>query len=701
MLRARWALLLLCFQALFSALLAKKGKQHEGTGRRSHHPSKQHRSIAVPSEIHELASLADGFLWRITVVQSGLHLYTDSGAVVTTHRSFSLFAVSLGEGGAHYFEAFAEGDGTRRLAPLSLRDGDSSRLLAVSPPVKPHIWRNKEKRKKKDKLPPAPVTPPAPSPLPPPSPPRERLPLYLERQSDGSYALLLAANGSSHLAENTAHRVTSSAVPWVAGEGCTYHFARIAPREVESGGQRSSAGFQKWSLTNRIRQSTARVGDTKVVVMSALALPFVDQAPLSWQWLEANGINGLLLLSTDSQICDAALTLHRAQPNATLWVSCVLPEDLALPQSGATSEWSMQKPMVYETAANMPDAKFLGRCKMRLLELILAKGLAVAYIDSTVLVLSPHYLASLVRLNTDLAIGSTRQTGYGDANIGTCVQIPPQYALWVSDWFSSAKLFLRASAAATWLLREAQQLMDEHELPDVDALQVVLTGHAQVSDPLRTQRRKEGAAIAAAAGSGGAVERKAGATWLKPLWLELDYDPYKGDRLISHKWLRPLNAPLSVRGWRRLRHEVRAQDLKWTVIPEQLHLEDARSVQANWSTMLGRGLGSMRIDGTRNGKFLSMEVNCHTKRELSAVQARGSFLFRPEPPEVTWEKFETDFPDEARSFRECGKSKCGGGGGGGGSGGSSGKGKRGKGGKGGLKQRKKLKFRLRIGKSNS
>ena len=119
------------------------------------------------------------------------------------------------------------------------------------------------------------------------------------------------------------------------------------------------------------------------------------------------------------------------------------------------------------------------------------------------------------------------------------MQIPPQYTPWVSDWFSSSQLFLRASAAATWLLREVQQLMDEHELPDVDALQVVLTGHAQVSDPLRTQRRRE---AAAAAGGGGSIERKAGAKWLKPLWLELDYDPYKGDRLVSHKWLRPLKS---------------------------------------------------------------------------------------------------------------------------------------------------------------
>ena len=55
-----------------------------------------------------------------------------------------------------------------------------------------------------------------------------------------------------------------------------------------------------------------------------------------------------------------------------------------------------------------------------------------------------------------------------------------------------------------------------------------------MSDPLKTDRRLE-------------RTYPDGPKWLKPLWLELDYDPYKGDLLASHKWIRPLNAPLDYR----------------------------------------------------------------------------------------------------------------------------------------------------------
>ena len=59
-----------------------------------------------------------------------------------------------------------------------------------------------------------------------------------------------------------------------------------------------------------------------------------------------------------------------------------------------------------ETGANLADAKYLGRCKLRLLELLLAQGLDAVFVDPGVLVLSPLYLERLVGMGRDLAIGS-------------------------------------------------------------------------------------------------------------------------------------------------------------------------------------------------------------------------------------------------------------------------------------------------------
>ena len=217
-------------------------------------------------------------------------------------------------------------------------------------------------------------------------------------------------------------------------------------------------------------------------------------------------------------------------------------------------------------------------------------------------------------------------------------------------------------------------MMDQHELADVDAFQVLLTGHVQVSDPLKTDRRLEHTYVD-------------GPKWLKPLWLELDNDPYRGDLLASHKWIRPINAPLDGKAWERVRSELRARGFNWTVLPESAFIEDAPAIEATWKDMLSRGLGSMRTDGTRNGKLVSFEINCHTRGWMAEYTHRGSFLFRPEPLTVTWAKFAKDFPNMARSFRTCGRANCDGDSGGGGmgrrGGAKRGKGRGGRGGVGG------------------
>ena len=182
--------------------------------------------------------------------------------------------------------------------------------------------------------------------------------------------------------------------------------------------------------------------------------------------------------------------------------------------------------------------------------------------------------------------------------------------------------------------------MDNYKLSDVDAFQTLLTGHVQVSDPFR-------------------MDHKQPRIWMKPLWLEIEYDPYKGDRLALHKWIRPLNAPISLNSWEQIRSDRQTLNFSWAALPDTAFLEDPRAIEANWANMLGRGLGSMRVDGTRNGKFLSLEVSCHTRYHLSHHSNRGSFLHRPEALEVTQGKFAKDFPGESNAFLTCGRSTCG------------------------------------------
>jgi hypothetical protein len=151
-----------------------------------------------------------------------------------------------------------------------------------------------------------------------------------------------------------------------------------------------------------------------------------------------------------------------------------------------------------ETGANLADAKYLGRCKLRLLELLLAQGLDAVFVDPGVLVLSPLYLERLVRMGRDLAVGSAwpsvrevatalsppacpappprpapwclrparshaprptsqaRQSGYGDNNLGSCLRIPPAYKLWVNDWVSTGQFYLRSSPGALWFVQEVR-----------------------------------------------------------------------------------------------------------------------------------------------------------------------------------------------------------------------------------------------------
>ena len=58
--------------------------------------------------------------------------------------------------------------------------------------------------------------------------------------------------------------------------------------------------------------------------------------------------------------------------------------------------------------------------------------------------------------HTSRLILQARQSGYGDTNLGSCVRIPPAYALWVSDWVGTGQFYMRSSPGSLWFVQEVR-----------------------------------------------------------------------------------------------------------------------------------------------------------------------------------------------------------------------------------------------------
>eukprot|EP00965_Chrysotila_dentata_P238725 6202685-Pleurochrysis_carterae.AAC.1 len=177
--------------------------------------------------------------------------------------------------------------------------------------------------------------------------------------------------------------------------------------------------------------------------------------------------------------------------------------------------------------------------------------------------------------------------------------------------------------------------MDSYAISDVDALQAVLTGHAQLSDPLRARRLAAvGTARRHAANASKTKQTKPNqnSLWLKPLWLEQETEERPARGLASQPGIRPLNAPLKTKVWRQLAVRARAQGLVWETLPLSTH-GNGPSLAANWATAFGRAFGALRSSGERNGGFETIRVSCNTKAWLA--RAPSSFLLRPEREEDT------------------------------------------------------------------
>lgn len=213
--------------------------------------------------------------------------------------------------------------------------------------------------------------------------------------------------------------------------------------------------------------------------------------------------------------------------------------------------------------------------------------------------------------------------GFSDDNRGECLRIPPMHARHVADWVSAGQLYARASAASIWFVERAQHLMDEYVISDADAMQALLSGHAQVGDALRAPRAARPAAAAAAHGAPNA------SIWLKPMWLEAgEAEPYRGRGLSNQRFIRPINAPLTPQAWSLVQAERTRHGFTWEPLPEAAYLHTAAAFSEMRADMLGSGVGSARR------RLATLKVTCHIKAELGRPDADGSFLFRPGAPDA-------------------------------------------------------------------
>ena len=123
--------------------------------------------------------------------------------------------------------------------------------------------------------------------------------------------------------------------------------------------------------------------------------------------------------------------------------------------------------------------------------------------------------------------------------------------------------------------------MDRFGLTDTDALQTLLTGHTQVSDPLRAGLEP------------GSVYNDSGAeqVWLKPAWVEADDEPLYYRALAFQRWIRPFNAPMESKVYGQLVEEMRRRGFTWTLLPEAQFVTEPATLIGSWSVRFGRALG--------------------------------------------------------------------------------------------------------------
>ncbi|KAL1526522.1 hypothetical protein AB1Y20_015232 [Prymnesium parvum] len=637
---------------------------------------KTHPTRRPPTAVGGGGSPADGRLvdvapaafWRIQAVRSGGFFFADArGRLMVSQRYFSLFrVVALGSGAYsvvchpsnrtvyHQPAVAKQGVGTRvsslvmdsELSYLALLPPSRNRRRIHSNPLGGSMY--------------APTTSPPPAP----SLTEEEVAapyrakeihtrFFLVAQPRGGVAVRVGTTSSAwyvHEAANSALEVWdvnprrrqrySSPLP----ESACFQLLPVA-MEPEPAGRRRNGGAPRTPhlSARRIKQSAVLVGERHLVVVTAYDLHALDHTPYFLGWLNASGIRRLLHLHTDGVSCGCTRRLNPLLAQA-VEMDCVACEELAWPTGAYEKLLGHSMLSDWETAANEKRTRLLRRCKLRLLDMVLRARVDALYLDPAVLITSPSYLATLAALAkaADLAIASDAQLGFSEPvqNDFGCLATPKKYLPYVHDWVGSAQLFFHSTAAGRWFVKEAQSLMDLYGLSDVDAIQSLLTGHAQVADPMRA-----GAEPGAQFNASSPHE-----AWLKPAWLEAVDEPLFYRALAFQKWIRPLNAPLHPDIYRRYVDEKRRRAFSWVALPEEQFITSPYTLIDSWSTRFGRSLGSIRVDGTRSGDVQSVQVSCQMKQLLAKHEHSQSFLFFPESLDSTWKKFCEDFPSEAAAM---------------------------------------------------
>jgi len=405
---------------------------------------------------------------------------------------------------------------------------------------------------------------------------------------------------------------------------------RIAVADMPAAdGERTSKAKNRKLVKTVLQRMAFDVGGRSTVLFSAFNLEDIDWAPLSLRWLAANGLRKLVLLYADGFACSATRTLGVQE----VTLECLTPEQLNLPVDDV---WKGELTPDWGLSARPLETTLLQRAKVKLMEVAVKEGFDVIYVDVDLLVMSPHFVADVASHTADIAFGSDKRTIHNRDFLihpERCPASLPGYRPYVHDWIDTGLIHVRGgSKPALAFLREVQVLMDSFVLSDADAAQAILTGHAQLSDPLRSPR------------SGG--DMLANETWTKPLWLQTsDFVSGRIQRrgLAGQPGIKPLNAPLTPARWAAYQEFVRTKGLKWHVFDQATHGNGPVMVE-NWANIFARGLGSTRFDGTRSARLLSVHVNCATKSFLEG--GPGSFLFRPEPFSDTVALATHDFPDD-------------------------------------------------------
>ncbi len=555
-----------------------------------------------------MRAVEPGHLYRVRLLPAGRFLFVRPGAstLTTSGHSFTPFVL--------------HGNGS--FSPISLVDLSYGRPLQVGETGHPRrIALAPSPRAKRRRIHWNLEYPSPPLPPPPPPPPPLRLATASIAAAEHAFRLRRGGRGESYslgLRDDRASYVIDD------GEGRSFSALKLGgkplSKHASSSRRPASFGFEALDaglapgrgLAHAIEQSRIKRGGRQLVVATAYGSRFaLQRASLFWDWLAFSRIRRAILLSPDGATCAATRVITR---NSTARAHCVGPDDLSLPAEVTRPGWGGESVPAWETRANLPQERFLRRCKLQLLGILVQRGIDVVFLDPDVLVIGPSFLEVLVRNTTsDLAIASDPQSGFTEQNTGHCLRIPSMYSLRVADWVAAGQFYLRATKAAAWFVDAAKRLMDETVISDADAMQALLSGHAQVSDPRVASRRRAAGGAAAAS------------VWLKPLWLEAEVEPYRGRGLSNQRWIRPINAPLGLAAWRSSQAEAHERGFTWQRLPEAAFVTTAATLRAGWADGFGK---PKRGDGAA-ARALSVKVSCQLASVLDEESNSASFLLRP------------------------------------------------------------------------